>query len=360
MIVRKTSKVLVTINDKRTWGREKSELFFLGSWCGQPDGLPLNATIVPFHWNDRGKFKEDYIYLQDFYEKLLKSLSRYLNKYHNINKSDRYWRIILGPWLLAYVGVMWDRWENIRVAFDSFEFDEINVIEYNFLENTPKDYSEASNLYNDSIWNNAIFFDIISKFHKSKIKVNTIKNNEALPIKHTSNPYTLNKIKNTVIEYIDSFLGIVFSTDKVIIVGSYFPNKSLLKILFKLRQVPRRHYEFYESIDIKDTKRHEIKSRLDLISENDFESFILNSVLMHIPRLYLEEFYSVRNRALSIKKNCKIIFTSNLHFNNEIFKVWCAEQIEKGTKFIISLHGGSIPLSKLIFNHEENEKFLTN
>ena len=51
--------------------------------------------------------------------------------------------------------------------------------------------------------------------------------------------------------------------------------------------------------------------------------------------------------------NAKTIFTANAYIGNELFKVWSAEQVQSGSRLIISSHGGAFYPLYNWFNHEE-------
>ena len=56
-----------------------------------------------FRWENLNYLKKDYKYLNILYEENLLNISTYLNKKHNKKFSNRYWRIILGPWLFTFI-----------------------------------------------------------------------------------------------------------------------------------------------------------------------------------------------------------------------------------------------------------------
>ena len=88
-----------------TWGNSDQKAFLLGEWCKTMQNESLlslkDYNQLPYHWSDRKKFIKDYEYLESFYERVLKSLADHLNKYHGTKHTLRYWRILLGPWLLT-------------------------------------------------------------------------------------------------------------------------------------------------------------------------------------------------------------------------------------------------------------------
>ena len=64
-----------------------------------------------------------------------------------------------------------------------------------------------------------------------------------------------------------------------------------------------------------------------------------HNIISDIPISYIEGYGNILERATYLFPDCKIIFTANAHFYNELFKVWCAERVNSGKKLIISDHG---------------------
>ena len=99
---------------------ESKNIIFLGEWCKNYSKNNVYSdesfTVIPYHWKDRSKLQKDHEYLFEFYEKLLSELCIQLNKTHGVKHTKRYWRIVIGPWLLMYLPVLWDRWESVNKA----------------------------------------------------------------------------------------------------------------------------------------------------------------------------------------------------------------------------------------------------
>ena len=52
-------------------------------------------------------------------EKILNFLTSSLNKIHNTNENSNYWRVIINPWLISYLTVLYSRWESFRIFFSN-------------------------------------------------------------------------------------------------------------------------------------------------------------------------------------------------------------------------------------------------
>ena len=155
--------ILITTALTETWGNHNQKAVVLGEWCKTMDNERLlqarEYQQIPYHWSDRNKFIKDYGYLESFkdygylesfYERVLQSLTNSLNEYHGVDRSLRYWRMLLGPWLLTYVAIAWDRWESLRLAFAEQDFDEVHSLNLHRDLMVPKDYN-VFNIYNTVI-----------------------------------------------------------------------------------------------------------------------------------------------------------------------------------------------------------------
>ena len=86
--------------------------------------------------------------------------------------------------------------------------------------------------------------------------------------------------------------------------------------------------------------------------ENDFEKFLCSRISKDIPKSYSKDFDELHSIQSNIKQT-KIIFTSNAHLNNDLFKIWMAECKMNGSKIIVSAHGGGLYPKFSVFNHQE-------
>ena len=117
---------LVTTPIEGTWPKE-SPIIFLGEWCRlynrRSHWSTLDQQVADYHWNDREKYKEDYHYLSDVHEVLLKEMKAQLNRIHNVDYSIRYWRILIGPWLIFFVQSLYDRWSMLNTTINKYNPD---------------------------------------------------------------------------------------------------------------------------------------------------------------------------------------------------------------------------------------------
>ena len=110
---------LITTANEDTWKKDERVLF-LGEWCKmysrKSAWSSLDFEVLPYHWDDREKYYQDYKKLGIIYEKYLKQTALLLNDYHDCDHSLRYWRIVIGFWLIYFINILFDRYSSIKTA----------------------------------------------------------------------------------------------------------------------------------------------------------------------------------------------------------------------------------------------------
>ena len=97
--------------------------FLLGKWCESHNITGFNKSVNSYkskhHWTNKTKLEKDYYYINLVSEKILNFLTSSLNKIHNTNENSNYWRVIINPWLISYLTVLYSRWESFRIFFSN-------------------------------------------------------------------------------------------------------------------------------------------------------------------------------------------------------------------------------------------------
>lgn len=357
-------KLLITTAIEKTWNSDEN-IIFLGEWClsynRQDVWKNLNYEIIPYHWDDRNKLKDDYAYLKSLYELLLVELSNALNDYHQIKRPLRYWRIILAPWLLTYVAVIFDRWECLRVTFE--KNDKLKTKELlNFQENTTS-YGSANfvDLSSGDMWNYQLYIDIIKSEYLDNCVIEKIDQNKLIVNKYPENPdntkYLISN-KQNVGNYFKKILGEISKNNSVLFYESSFPLIPFLKINLKLKQIPSTYKVYFEDVNEQifnniSSTREDINIKIN--PKNSFEKYLFKRIIHDIPQAYVESFSKFIENINNIPLKPKAIFTATAHWNNELFKIYSAEQIyNRGVKLITMEHGGCIPPLFSQMNFEED------
>lgn len=344
-------QLIATLLDRKFF-LHKKEIFLLGDWCNSDfDFLEGNAPeVLPPHWGDRNKIKKDYNYLCNVYENSLCELSSILNEYHDLNYPKSFWRIILGPWLLTYVAVIWDRYESVRLAVENNSISCVATFKSSF-DLVPKDYQESMAFMTDHSWNQATIADIVQAFYQ---KIQVIRPEEFSP-EAPPIPKIQSRGLGSAFNFIDGLISKIGGQQDIVIYKGYFSLKDHALLSLILKQLPRAYKEFNKRVSIPEANL-EIRNKYSSVepSGSKFANFLKSRIIRDIPVSYLEGLPSLISEAGKINLKPKVILTANAHFGNELFKVWSAIQILNGdTKLLISDHGGSIRSEMSCFSHEE-------
>ena len=104
-------KILVTTALKSTWDLE-NDMIFLGNWCEKYDNFEnldqKRYAISDYYWDDRSKLVEDYQYINRLYVKIFDQLKINLNEFHKVNLGNRFWKIVIGPWLITFLQILFE------------------------------------------------------------------------------------------------------------------------------------------------------------------------------------------------------------------------------------------------------------
>lgn len=332
---------------------QKKNTYFLGMWCHEFTKNNIlnnfgNNTLV-YHWKNKKKLKKDYKYLSIVAEKVLRKLSNNLNKIHNTNQTLMYWRIVLYPWISQYTAIIFDRWE----VYNSFlkkhknkKFYFHNILSNKSLSiaNNHEDFLSKSSM--DHQWNHKIFHRIF--YYLKPKKIISIVKNYSLNIKDKKKEKIDLKLyfRNNFLQYVDKiFSFFAFRFNSIIFDTFYFPKKEYLKLCLRNRLIPSRYISFFKyninnyNID-NDIRFNLHKLFFEKEGKTNFINFLLNNIHKDIPKSYLENFELLRDRALKLAKKKKIIFSMHSMAYNDFFRIYIAETKKKGSKLIMSDHGG--------------------
>lgn len=306
---------------------------FLGHWCDNIIKKNINFSTENYHWSDLSKVKKDYIYLKNTYELFLSALTLYLNSYHRVNHSETYWRVIIGPWLLQSICIIFDRWETLQKIFKENQnrFDEVNIIRFDEELLISNDFNNFTEKMESHSWNHKLFIEIIKE-----LKPNTIFKEKNLSKKQNQ---SLKKNKKYYLKIIDKLLSIFPSDKKKLFYQSNFRILDSIILYLKNGIMCRQFNEFGFKITTQNFVDRK-KWNLNFDFKNNFEKFLNKFILRIMPSSYLENYKLLAKNSLQLKFNPDVILTAFGHFNNDFFKIWLAQKILENKNFYVCSHGG--------------------
>lgn len=359
-------RALITTAIEESWFPNK-KVFFLGEWCRlesrRDKWSSLDSKVLLFHWDDRNKFLQDFIYLDIIYEKYLNLLSIQLNNLHDVKYDIKYWRILIGPWLGYFIAILYDRWSNVTNFLNTNEDTNTIFFKINISEVIPNDMNHFGGLYVSDIWNHYIFSEILKKLGYKNYCYKSYNSNTLNSLKQKElNISTI--IRNTISFFSYCISKIIPNTRQILFISPNIPFLDQCKISLKLGQIP---LFLKPSNNVKKIKsKSSLRTwKLNSSSDSEFEKILNHFIPLQIPKVYLEGYKSLMKVALSQKLPSKTqcVVTATEHIVNDNFKAWVSIQVELGSKLCIRQHGGHYGIGKLSFqeNHEIliSHKYLT-
>jgi putative transferase (TIGR04331 family) len=344
--------LLATTALEWTWG-DGCPVVFLGEWCRRYERSAQwgarEHTVVRNHWDDRAKLRKDHDYLNKLHDEILDDLASTLGRVHRIERSRKFWRTLVDPWLTRYLGVAFDRWETLRTAFEEHGISE-TFVRAASPRAAPYGHLEFADLTVNDDWNHDFFADILRHQYEGRCVMHVSQRPsiaESAPI-GSSRRDLMRALKRQAMLRIDQVAGCLSRRNQILFVQSYFPFPALVALSLRLRQVPSLYLNEFEWPKPR-VQRHQgsdsgFRQTIALRREpqNPFEAFLYSRIQVDLLEVFVESFAAMRRQANAIKLRPTVVFTATAHWFNDFFKQWIAERVHEGTLLVTMDHGGSL------------------
>jgi putative transferase (TIGR04331 family) len=346
-------RFLITTALEETW-LDREPALFLGEWCRRYSRRDrwskMDAEVLSYHWDDRARLYSDVRYLEDLYERLLWELTDQLNKIHGVGWSARYWRILIGPWLGHFVQMLFDRWTCLQRAREEYQLSGAIVLAGTGAEWIPNDMADFTRLFLGDEWNQHIYALIMREFIVIPCKVR-----EGAPVRASVAAVCAAAETPGAFATLGERVAGAFVRDRdAFLKATYLPRVDELRLHLRMRQAP----QYWRSPPPERIAPAEEWRSWVVAGEvrSPFESCARALIPRQLPTAYLEGYRRLREGAMRLPwpKSPKLIWTSNSHFTDDLFKAWTAEKVESGTPLVIGQHGGhnGMGLWSFIESHE--------
>jgi putative transferase (TIGR04331 family) len=337
---------LVTTANQNFWKTDE-KILFLGEWCKIYDQKhiwsKLDYETFPSHWDKCEDLNLHCKYLESVCEKYLNSLVLSLNNSHNENHSLRYWRIILGPWLNLFVGIIYDKYLSIKSVIDSEKITQTWIPPLMPEQWLPSDTTTFRlRAVGNNNFNLYLYSRVINKLGQIPFEQKEDKSFYELLGASVSQPLTSpargKKIIRKLLEEFSKRISGRFN--KIVFSSSGFSFQDDWKLNLSLGQIPFLMLPQITScqLPVNESLRKNIKPPQET---NEFESILNDLIVEQLPTSFLEGYSIMRNKSLdAFPKRPKVIFTSYDFSFNEGYKIWAATKSEQGVKLILGQHGG--------------------
>ena len=278
-----------------------------------------------------------------------------MNDIHGVQHSERYWRIILRPWLMHYVHVLFDRYTCLMEAFKQYpDLTTVGLSEDCFV--TPRDTLEfCSPLAWDDLYNLQIYTNILDYLGKS-IPKKSVK--PSLPSRGKSS--IRQNLKDIACHLLNKLPYPPITSHSIILADTYFSSLIELKLLLlagkRLKLIKTGIYKS-PSFPLNFSARYKLKNFI--LKDYEFEHLLIHLLPLDMPQCFIEGFDWCNGQARRVcPKAPKAMFSGVGWYFNEIFKQIAAGHIEKGGRLIGSQHGGNYGSIKYL-SAEQHELHIT-
>jgi putative transferase (TIGR04331 family) len=311
-----------------------------------------------YHWDDPKKLSEDYSYLESIYLETLPLLTDLLNQLHQVEKSHKFWEVVIGPWLLYFLHCTYDR---LSVVNSSFLFSlDIPKLRENGLEQLcPENISEFNSALISNEYQHSM--DLLLSRDSQYLQSSKV-------VKHKKKSGMIGAInKNVSNSDKSSLLSIIYRTgfnriskflkNRSIDGGIFIFESNLSRFdQFKLQiRVGGFWYAIMQRYALRSTvpyQKYDLTDRswkVSYLKPDKFKYWLSHLIPLLMPKSYIECFSgniaATKDIGYPAKPKAVMATVSQLH--DDFFKIWLASKVNKGTKFVIWQHGGIYGTGKI-------------
>lgn len=344
-------RYLITTADECTWKFDRS-VIFLGEWCRRYDRShvwkSMDAIVAAPYGVSTSSKNVDYSKARSLEDRLFSEFYKVLNRYHGTQHGERYWRMVLGHWFRRYVNVLLNRIRTVEQCFDTYNISGTTV----FSDTQPllakPDSISAVRAFDNDQWNNVLTAKIIMLLgnHNSAFEVIPY----SLPFNTQTSLKSANiNIKRNILKWmfrkVFSLTNIFVKDHDGFIINSYLPRLKEFQLQIALGQWPQLwttpKFQVREEPNL--VLRKCLTKELTFSYESSLEKIICELIFELIPVCYLEGYSGLNKftQELAWPKKPKFIFTSNNFDKDDVFKIWAADKIEFGSKYLVGQHGNN-------------------
>jgi putative transferase (TIGR04331 family) len=362
-----TRRFLITTADERTWKMDRPVLF-LGGWCKlygrRHVWSKLDCSVASPYGIEPGQKNT----LNDLALKIEKNLfpvvCDVLNDHHEVQYSHRYWKIVVGYWFRLFLFIVINRYNTLVQCFENYDVNGTIVFSDKDYSLATKDSASISQICNDDQWNNVLYSRILTLLQKTSFPIEYIDFQDTSNFKQTGEQFEVTrplskKILKLVFNKVIKVASLFSRETDSVIVSTYLPVSVEKKLYLALGQMPQ-HYTLHSNETKEDVDRgvrEALTERITFKKSDPLEGILIKLLFELLPVCYLEGFESLQASVNELRwpKKPKFIFTSNNYAHDELFKLWAASKVEKGTPYIIGQHGNNYGTRKWGYPNNEEE-----
>lgn len=339
---------LVTTAIQSTWPTDGRPVLFLGEWCRRysrtADWTDLGGSTVRFHWDDQDRLEADSEIVDQAYEERLAGLIEVLNRHHGTDHGERYWRILIGPWLYRAISALRDRWSSVMSAVEAGATETV-AIPFERGSTIPTGTTEFGQVTNSEEGNHHLFAEILDAL--TEVEVRWL-DGDPRPLLRAGSAPDSGHAGPPIERALDAYgrLAARFVRDgDAFVYSSFLRWRDVLAVNSRLRQFPALWRGVCEPPHVEP----DLGLRDDLfdVSGEGFEACLDLMLPRLLPTAYLEGYEAMLAAVdgLPWPKRPKVICTANPH-TDDLFKAYVAQNAEAGSPVAVAGHSGQHGIMK--------------
>ena len=317
----------------------KDRIVALGPWCtrhenrAQWEKLSIEYAANP--WDDRERLHAAATYCDELCDLVLAHLTVGLNEIHGTTWSNRYWRVILGHWLVRYIHSFYDRYVHLMdtiAAYPNLHTQCLDADSYQI----PHDTLDFAHIYTRDFFNLQLYSQILQAIPKPPLlilrKLQSPRSAATKARNLSARSIAFNLLKRAAsrrqIEVLFCELGLAW-TDIYQLIRRFNSAASLLfPDDWPRRQRWEPNYAARKALSESDTG-------------DEFLRILIGSLAYNCPKVFVEGYAGLRRHVLTKYKQLpRVVLSATGWFFDESFKLLAAEAAEKGGTLLAFQHGG--------------------
>jgi putative transferase (TIGR04331 family) len=344
-------RYLVTTALEESWPADVP-LLMLGEWCRRFDRrqhwAARDVVLASPVGSDPDVRARDEITVRSLAEELLPEISAALNTFHGVAHGVRYWRIVLGHWLIRYTSVVFNRVAAISAALRRDDIDRTVVLNAPAYTLSTTDSDAFVWACNDDLWNHVFYARILRHLDDrlNRINVETTRwsrSGETGFVRAGGGLTAVRGAKARATDAIAASLRSLARPTDALLLSTYLPPRQRMLLEIRLGQVP----QLWRVPPVpRALPQREVRAALPAspAPASDTVTSILRVMWREvIPACFVETHAAIVTDAQHAgwPARPRFVFTSNAFDTDERFKVWVAQKVEQGTPYFTGQHGNN-------------------
>jgi len=317
-------------------------VLLLGPWCLTQENKRLlegkDYFLLPSPWKPALRLKEAADHCYDVYLNLLSGVAAQLNLLHGVSYPLRYWQILIGPWLLSFTKIFYERYKRIENASQLFPDAVMHALP---IERCDLSTYDTQEFMIEKVNNDAYNLKIFSAISHALRPQNLIMTQ---PVPETIS-HRRHYVLNRQTRIFNNLMKLAFPEGETILVDMYHM-RNMERLALRLRsKVNFADFFDYQRLFPRDIPVDaELRQKISLTVEGDpFYRLLSRYLPFALPKCYVEDFGTCRGYAQVAgngRHTVKAVGSAVGWFYNEPFKFFAAQLSIADAKMVEFQHGG--------------------